>query len=67
MRIVKAPDQLLVFERPDVYVLVLATDSKQRVVRRQRQTSDVMRMLKRHETFRLVPCNVVQLDALVHR
>ena len=62
MRANETAKEFLVFERPDVNVLVLTTHCEQRVVGAQRKASDVCLVVQRHQALGLVAGNVVQLD-----
>ena len=64
-RIVEGLDELLVFERPYVNILVLAPNCQERVVRTQREAAHEVIMLQRHQALCLVARYVVQPDALV--
>lgn len=51
--------ELLVFQRPDVNILVLATNCQKRVVWTQRQAAHEVVMLQCHKALRLVASYVV--------
>ncbi len=57
--VVKAPDELLILERPNVNVSILAAYSKQGVVRREGETTNMHVMSQSHQALGLIPSDVV--------